>query len=348
MIGLQTVLTLLSRNVDVVLVSASWPGDLTDPHYTSMFSGAQWRSDPNINDKRRQKWDRATLLHWRHLTSLYSPSETGLEMRPAEFYWDAPGPSYGFRQLHWWCQDEKLMPLKELDLGERARKGFADGTGFSYESVAVNPKLYCEWLLRQCETQAGGGGGRFETRTMRIGHFGEVFEVLPGANTIVNCTGIGAGTLVGDDDCFPTMGHTVLVQGQAHGLVTRRNETGKEPWEALVIPRPGEGITVLGGCKIPGMWSVQPDESITKMILDRCRPLAPELLDENGDFEVLEVRVGLRPSRKAGIRLELEPLEDGRSVIHNYGHNSAGFEGSVGAAEEVCSLLLDGSTSGTE
>lgn len=341
MVGLQTALTLLSRNVNVTLISASWPGNLTEPHYTSMFSGAQWRSNPDINDQRQQKWDRATLLHWRHLVSLYSPTEIGLEIRPAEFYWDAPGPSYDFRQSHWWCEDEKLMPIRELDLGECAENGFPGGTGFSYETVAVNPELYCKWLLRQCENHAGGG--RFETHTMRIGHFREVFEMLPGAKAVVNCTGVDAGKLVGDDSCFPTKGQTVLVQGRAHRLVTRRNETGVEPWEALVIPRPGERLTLLGGCKIPGNWSTEPDESITKMILDRCRPLTPELLDENGDFEVLAVRVGLRPSRKGGARVELESLEDGRLLIHNYGHHSAGFEGSVGVAEEVSSLLLDNS-----
>jgi D-amino-acid oxidase len=40
---------------------------------------------------------------------------------------------------------------------------------------------------------------------------------------------------------------------------------------------------------------------------------------------ILGERVGLRPFRKSGVRLEREELSDGRSLIHNYGHGGAGF-----------------------
>ncbi len=50
---------------------------------------------------------------------------------------------------------------------------------------------------------------------------------------------------------------------------------------------------------------------------------------------VLAERVGLRPFRKLGVRLEREQLHDGRIVIHNYGHGGAGFTLSWGCAREV-------------
>jgi len=50
---------------------------------------------------------------------------------------------------------------------------------------------------------------------------------------------------------------------------------------------------------------------------------------------VIAVKVGLRPFRNSGVRLELEKLGDGRSVIHNYGHGGAGFTLSWACAEEV-------------
>ncbi len=50
---------------------------------------------------------------------------------------------------------------------------------------------------------------------------------------------------------------------------------------------------------------------------------------------MIAVKVGLRPFRNSGVRLELEKLGDGRSVIHNYGHGGAGFTLSWACAEEV-------------
>jgi D-amino-acid oxidase len=50
---------------------------------------------------------------------------------------------------------------------------------------------------------------------------------------------------------------------------------------------------------------------------------------------VLGERVGLRPYRKSGVRLERAQLRDGRTVIHNYGHGGSGFTLSWGCADEV-------------
>ena len=50
---------------------------------------------------------------------------------------------------------------------------------------------------------------------------------------------------------------------------------------------------------------------------------------------VLAERVGLRPFRRSGVRLERDRLRDGRTVIHNYGHGGAGFTLSWGCAREV-------------
>lgn len=60
------------------------------------------------------------------------------------------------------------------------------------------------------------------------------------------------------------------------------------------------------------------------MILAGCKGLAPELLDEDGNFEVLAVPVGLRPSRQGGPRLETEVVDGKYAVVHSYGHAGAG------------------------
>src|SRR5262249_49981496 len=55
---------------------------------------------------------------------------------------------------------------------------------------------------------------------------------------------------------------------------------------------------------------------------------------------VLAERVGLRPFRKSGARLERDQLLDGRTVIHNYGHGGAGFTLSWGCAREVLDVAM--------
>jgi len=53
---------------------------------------------------------------------------------------------------------------------------------------------------------------------------------------------------------------------------------------------------------------------------------------------VLAERVGVRPFRKSGVRVQRAQLRDGRTVVHNYGHGGAGFTLSWGCAAEVLQL----------
>ena len=56
---------------------------------------------------------------------------------------------------------------------------------------------------------------------------------------------------------------------------------------------------------------------------------------------ILAERVGLRPFRKSGVRVERAHLRDGRTVIHDYGHGGSGFTLSWGCAQEVFELGTD-------
>jgi D-amino-acid oxidase len=71
-----------------------------------------------------------------------------------------------------------------------------------------------------------------------------------------------------------------------------------------------------------------------RAIVDRCVALVPEL----AGAPVLGQRVGLRPSRHGGPRLEAELAPDGWRLVHNYGHGGAGVTLSWGCADEVAEL----------
>jgi D-amino-acid oxidase len=60
----------------------------------------------------------------------------------------------------------------------------------------------------------------------------------------------------------------------------------------------------------------------------------PDLRDEN----IISTKVGLRPLRTKGIRIEIEPLFD-KNVIHNYGHGGAGISLSFGSVQESIRLM---------
>ena len=61
----------------------------------------------------------------------------------------------------------------------------------------------------------------------------------------------------------------------------------------------------------------------------------PDLSDE----QIVRTVAGIRPYRRAGVRIETERLPDGRPLIHNVGHGGAGITLAWGSAEEVRSLL---------
>ena len=75
------------------------------------------------------------------------------------------------------------------------------------------------------------------------------------------------------------------------------------------------------------------DPTATARILAECSRVLnmdrPKILGE---------RVGLRPFRKSGVRVERGKLHEGRTVIHNYGHGGSGFTLSSGCAQKIFEL----------
>lgn len=214
--------------------------------------------------------------------------------------------------------------------------------GISYDSFCLNPGKYLSYLLSRSKELGA------KHTTAEVQSFTEIFHKFENVRGVINCTGLGAARLVEDPKLFPTKGQSVIVRGQAHRISTGLGDD----WEAVVVPRYGENETFLGVSKVGGDWYVHflpsimislskewflpirtldADESVTQSILQRCKAIAPELLNDNGEFEVLSVQVGLRPTRVGGARVEIQSYnndEEGTTeqfVCHNYGHHGAGY-----------------------
>src|SRR5690606_15401951 len=99
-----------------------------------------------------------------------------------------------------------------------------------------------------------------------------------------------------------------------------------------IVPRLHE--VVVGGTARADDWHLSPSPDVAARILADAERLVPGL----SEARVVRHKVGLRPARSR-VRLEAEPLPDGRHVVHCYGHGGAGVTLSWGCAAEVADLV---------
>ena len=143
---------------------------------------------------------------------------------------------------------------------------------------------------------------------------------------LVNCTGVGAKTLVPDPEVEPHRGQVVIVPKMPHDYAM----VCDDPPLMYAIPRAND--CVFGGTNDQSE-DRKPDPAQTASIIAECSRVL-----EIEPPKILAERVGLRPFRHAGVCLRAEQLLDGRRVIHNYGHGGSGFTLSWGCARAVLAL----------
>ncbi|WP_411041957.1 FAD-dependent oxidoreductase [Streptomyces collinus] len=150
------------------------------------------------------------------------------------------------------------------------------------------------------------------------------------AGVVVNCTGLGARSLVPDPAVRPVRGQLVLVENPG---ITTWFTSVDHPSDASTYFFPQPDGLVLGGTAEEDAWSPEPDPATAAAIVERCAAVRPEI----AGARILAHRVGLRPARDA-VRLERQPLPDGRTLVHNYGHGGAGVTVAWGCAREAAAL----------
>jgi D-amino-acid oxidase len=203
--------------------------------------------------------------------------------------------------------------------------GFA--SGWEYTTPAVNMPVYLEYLLRRYE----GRGGTITAQT--VTSLGAV-----AAPVVVNCTGIGARSLVPDEELVPLRGQVVVVENPGIGEFYLDHGDGGADYVYLF---PHGDVAVLGGTAHEGADDLAPRPEITARILRDITAVFPSLRGAR----VVAERVGLRPVRPQ-VRLEAEELPGGRVLWHNYGHGGAGVTLAWGCAAELTAAVLAGSPAG--
>ncbi|TGZ76699.1 hypothetical protein EX30DRAFT_336366 [Ascodesmis nigricans] len=333
-IGLQTALHLVSHlnpTPNITILASSLPNtpiSAENLNYTSPRAGAHWRSQ-GAHDA---ALDAPTYTHWRSLLAPIAPAtgitKYGLAYIDSQYIWykhtnetvDARGRGIWWKPL---VDDFCVIPRWELP---------KDAVfGVRFKAFGINPVTYMKYLLSEVKRRAMEKGARevnvIQKHVEGLCDAVKTVERETGetVDVLVNCAGMGARWLKGveDEEVYPVKGQTVLVKGECK--VNRFVDTGKG-WVDAVIRRPGVG-TILGVSKVEDDWSEDVEDDLTEKILARCKTLAPELLNDKGEFDVIEVCIGRRPTRPSGVRIDAEIISlagKERIICHHYGHSGGG------------------------
>lgn len=292
-VGLTTAVRLQETGHRVRVVSAERP-----ERTTSAAAGAVWYPFSVGPPEAVSRWARATRA-WLVELSRTVP-DAGVDMLTVrECAADAQRP--------WWA--DAVEPVRLVHGAQPSGARLA----WEFEAPRVEPALHLRWLESRLD------------RPIEIARVDRLDDV-PG-DTVVNCTGIGARRLAGDQTLRALLGQTVLVEP---GAVDPRQMYGDErdlSKMLYVIPRRSE--VVVGGCALPfdGDVPPPPDPALRATFLERAAAAG----FRHGP--VLRDAVGLRP-----VRPEVRVERVGR-IIHHYGHGGAGYTLARGSALEVTDLV---------
>ncbi|KFY12516.1 hypothetical protein V492_03832 [Pseudogymnoascus sp. VKM F-4246] len=366
--GLTTALKLNSdresAQYHITIIASHLPGD-ESINYTSPWAGADWSPQATSSpaDAEMREWDKRTYDMWtRILEANHDKADyIGMGFKECRTYWGKEGPEtegLDGRGL-WWRDVVKDFEVLNLE----KEKGIPQGAvmGVKYQSICLNVPQHLRYLMdRVCkdgvrvikadvDVSNGLEGVAKDAKRILMDEITDVKE--DDIFALINCTGLGARHFVGDVEAaklFPIRGQTVVVKGESPMDRTYKNfpsSSSTDDESTYVIPRPGSGTTVFGGCKQVGNWDPNVDEELSERIIERIKRwgLAEELRleDGKGDFELLKGQVGLRPGRKGGPRAEVEGNEkiEGLWVVHSYGHAGAGYQNSAGCSEKIANLV---------
>jgi len=186
----------------------------------------------------------------------------------------------------------------------------------------IDVPVYMPWLKNRVQKL----DVRFVTKSLN-----SLKDLEQDADFIVNCSGLGAKSLVNDNEVFPIRGQVVRVEKNPE-LDTCIRMVHRDPVLTLILPRSND--ILLGGTVNENSESIEPNDEETQEIVKRCSRVLPEI----AKLKVLGVSAALRPGRFE-VRLEIDHSICSIPVVHNYGHGGSGYTIAYGCAKEVADLI---------
>lgn len=302
-VGLTAAVRLQEQGARVTVRTADPPERLV-----STVAAAVWYPTHTDADPRVLAWAAASYREFRRQAAAGVP---GVLLRPTRMF-----QRHTDDHLPWWAAAAGAVTAHEAP------------APYARELRFVAPLAEMTTYLAGLRQRVVGGGGKLIHH--RVDRLDDLFAEAP---VVVNATGLAAGALCGDPDVHPVRGQIVLV---ANPGLTESVRDEEDP-DGITYVHPRSRDVVLGGTYEPGREDLTPDPAVRAGILRRAVALVPAL----ADAPVLGDRVGLRPGRRGGPRVEAETRPGGR-LVHAYGHGGAGMTLAWGCADEVCALALAG------
>ncbi|WTX00230.1 FAD-binding oxidoreductase [Streptomycetaceae bacterium NBC_01309] len=339
---MTSALALVERGFRVTIVA-----EQVGPDIVSAVAGALWEWPPAVcgqhsdveSLERSKAWCVESYQEFQRLRTVHG---TGVFVRPAVFYLRRPlhedaverrktdemrGRVAGFRHDAALIRENHVAP----------ESGAVDD--YSFLAPMIDTDVYLQWVLGRV-LDAGCVLVHRRIEGSLAEQAGELLSDYK-ADVIVNCAGLGAAHLADDNTVFPLRGALMHVvnDGVAMPRVTSAHAMAYDESQGkqnmvFIVPRGRDGL-VLGGLVEPGEWATDLDYvyAPVRHMVERCQAFLPAL--RTIVPTVRPIRVGLRPARKANVRLEADP--DTR-IVHNYGHGGSGVTLSWGRAREVAAL----------
>jgi D-amino-acid oxidase len=212
-------------------------------------------------------------------------------------------------ELRQFCRAGKIdMPDWASSLGAKS-----SGDAFTINVPLTDTTIYLDYLME-----------RFGGEIKRV-HLERLEDVDLAFDLVVNCAGFGAKRLTNDVDLEPHRGQVAIVPKISTNVLVCDDDP-----LMYIIPRAHD-------CLFGGTNELSEDRHVDLATSQRIVAECSRALKIDPP-KILAERVGIRPFRKSGVRLERGELGDGRTVIHNYGHGGSGFTLSWGCAKEVVDL----------
>lgn len=341
-----------AENGNRVTVLASEEGSQTTSSVAAAFWYPFWTGQQPDHSWYEPEWAEHTF---REFESLVTKPEVGITKVNLFEYFSEEMTDQEVRDVinaMWWrnLPEVEFRELRPDELEQRYLRRVRFKAGISFRTFVINMSDYLGYLKRR---------SRELGVTFELGKVGSLGDLNSRFDTVINCSGIGARSLVPDDieggmhRLSPVEG-VVLRLSPLAGirdiiLIHTGNYFDSNP--VYIVPRGGSTPdTVIGG-------TVTPERALTESERRACQPqhLAFESLPDDHwslpyaeriladcfafepvlwQAELIEVKIGYQPKRSPKVR-----LEKCGNIVHNYGHAGGGVTLSWGCAEVAVAMI---------
>ncbi|KAI1411000.1 FAD dependent oxidoreductase [Hypoxylon sp. FL1857] len=354
--GLISAWVLLDRGYRVTIVSSAWASD--EQRLTSQIAGALWEFPPAVCGQHTDKislahskhWSMTAYHIWDGIASIPTLSEaSGVRMMPSDFFFPEP------------VESDKAQVEKMTEIMASGVRGFYRGADIidergidpsygavdAYELLApvIDTDKAMQWLMELVENK----GANLVTETIHddLVEIEDSLRARFEADVIVNCTGLQAQELAGDESVYPIRGGLIRVINdgsdfpKVDAALTITADAAHSANEIIFLVPRNDNILLIGGITEPHEWDLDLtlDTPIIRRMRERCEKFLPGLENARVDPDYPFAQ-GLRPFRGQNVRVERELRRTGSRIVHSYGHGGAGWSLSFGCAQDV-SMLVD-------